>query len=98
MECFLFVHYRIYKSSPLFPILGQINSVHTTSSYYFKLGFMETELTKTIEIAEIISQSLVNENGMHRGEVRGGFRIGEALGGTQAVSVLLMGGIYVVCH
>jgi len=34
-----YVHYRMYKSSTLLPIPGQINSVNTLPSDYFKIHF-----------------------------------------------------------
>jgi hypothetical protein len=33
------VHYRVYKSPPLFPILSHIDSVHTTPFYLSKIHF-----------------------------------------------------------
>jgi hypothetical protein len=33
------VHYRVYKSPPLFPILSLIYPIHTISSYLSKIHF-----------------------------------------------------------
>jgi hypothetical protein len=31
------VHYRVYRSPPLDPVLGQMSSVHTITPYFFKI-------------------------------------------------------------